>query len=514
MKVLFPCFYPMWSFHFASDLNLIEEQLERGHQVTVLQCHAALRACEPNRDHLHAHCARCIGIRQEGFGLLSRAISTQDLIPPDVRLPALPRNFGSVQELKAFSYAGFAAGIATYSSLVDATRNAAPDLRKERRLVRRLLEDTVLNLESARRRLGSGKFELLVLFNGRYAATRPWLHVASELGIPFLVHERSFDPERTFLYENHIPHDPMPYAARIQRFWEDAGSGAEVRREAEDFFEERPQGQMKGWTSFTGAQNGDQLPTGWDNTRRNFVIFATTEREFLAIREATPPGLFRTQSEAFAEVVRQAGQLEGVDIYIRLHPNSVGERCRWWERPVFAEAPNVRIVPAESTVSSYQLLFQCEKAITFRSSMGVEATYWGKPSIALVYPFYGGLDAVYYPRTLEELSGLLAQRLKPKPKECALKFAAFMRRGGWKLPYSRAENYYTLDFKNKPLESSPKVLRWLADCEKRAPVTGIRRFLREWRDGAHFRKLWRQTGGDFSASGEVLVRNGNRPDST
>jgi hypothetical protein len=68
----------------------------------------------------------------------------------------------------------------------------------------------------------------------------------------------------------------------------------------------------------------------------------------------------------------------------------------------------------------------CEKTITFGSTIGVEATYWGKPSILLGKSYYDQMDGIYKPTSFEELFNLInTPKLSPKRKEDILAYGYF-----------------------------------------------------------------------------------------
>ena len=112
-----------------------------------------------------------------------------------------------------------------------------------------------------------------------------------------------------------------------------------------------------------------------------------------------------------------------------------------------------------SPVSSYQLLLNCEKSVTFMSTIGVEATYWGKPSIILSNALYKGIGAVYEPKNIKELVGYIKfLGLQVKQKESALAYGAFIRCAAEKLNYSDSLDHCTLTFKGKRPNAHKKVL--------------------------------------------------------
>jgi len=148
--------------------------------------------------------------------------------------------------------------------------------------------------------------------------------------------------------------------------------------------------------------------------------------------------------------------------YLRIHPNSIHENDKWWKSHDLKKLKNLTIIEPDSPISSYSLLMACEKTIVFMSTMGIEATYWGKPSIAVSNTMYKGINAVYEPTDLTQLKGyILDPSMPPKPKERALAYGAYMRCGSARLPYSELIDHCTLTFKGVRPNASEAILNHL-----------------------------------------------------
>jgi hypothetical protein len=311
------------------------------------------------------------------------------------------------------------------------------------------------------------------------------------LGVDYYTHERNSSLGMVQLFKNSLPHDPRPYAAMVEEFWEQHHTDQEVVSQGTDFFEERPKKILTGWTSMVKDQVRGLLPEEWEQQRRNIVIFGSTEGEFVALQDLYEGAPFQAQIDAYSSLLHEASkECPELMFYLRLHPNSKNELNQWWTMEAITRFSNLRIVKPEDPVSSYALLQSCEKVLGIGSSMCLEATYWGKPSILLGLTFYSGLDAVYESRNVVEACQLLkAVDLPAKNKINAIKFGAFMRGNGERLPHSIPVNYYTMTFKGEILEANRDVLEWLSECEKRPPVRGWKKWLQNRKDNTKFSQL-------------------------
>jgi len=90
-------------------------------------------------------------------------------------------------------------------------------------------------------------------------------------------------------------------------------------------------------------------------------------------------------------------------------------------------------------VSSYALLDSADLVLAFRSTMSIEAVYWGKPCIVLSASIYKPLGATYNPSTHDEVVELIRTDLAPKDKTPALKMGYYLMKRGFSNPYFTAD---------------------------------------------------------------------------
>ena len=88
--------------------------------------------------------------------------------------------------------------------------------------------------------------------------------------------------------------------------------------------------------------------------------------------------------------------------------------------------------------------------------MGVEAAYWGKPSILVGRCIYERLGSVYTPQTHEEVVALVRKRnLSPLPVEGALKVALFWSQGGRSIQHFNGDRRQGFDFDGHQFKKTP-----------------------------------------------------------
>jgi hypothetical protein len=196
------------------------------------------------------------------------------------------------------------------------------------------------------------------------------------------------------------------------------------------------------------------LPEGWSTSKKNIVLFQSSEDEYASVSEDWKLPFYSTQFEGLQQITRDMAKYAGqFHLYIRVHPNMKEAIPAERERINQLQGGNVSVIPAESPISTYALMHNADKVISFGSTVGIEATYWGKPSILAGKCFYVNLGGTYNPATHQELMELiLTEDLPPKDKEAALKYAYYINSFGIPFVYYKAEGFIEGKFNGRRLE--------------------------------------------------------------
>ena len=204
----------------------------------------------------------------------------------------------------------------------------------------------------------------------------------------------------------------------------------EKERIGRRFFESKYTHAFGGDKDYTAKQIAAKLPENWDNTKKNYVIFNSSEDEFTAIGgEYEERKVFNSQYDGVAYIASLLKNRKDVNIYLRIHPNLAKIKYKYHTDllSLGEKYDNLFVIPGDSDVSSYALMREAYRVITFGSTTGIEATYMGKTVIALCINWFSGLDISYNPTTVEEAEQLiLAENLSPKPQTEAIKFGYFI----------------------------------------------------------------------------------------
>ena len=108
--------------------------------------------------------------------------------------------------------------------------------------------------------------------------------------------------------------------------------------------------------------------------------------------------------------------------------------------------------------------------ISFGSTIGIEATFYNKPSILWGVAYYEDTGGVYEINSLKELEKLLRIKLKPKPYENSLKFASKKSRKNYKYQGFGPPKTLSKSFQNASEIDVPPHMRFLNDCCWKKPL--------------------------------------------
>ena len=434
-----------YSPHFETDLEIIENHLEQGDEVHFVGCDAELVACDRNPHHDLVRCNVCIGRREAGLALLSapvRRVPLWVLAPEDhAELAALDVDFDDAEDLKRFAVEQFDIGYAVLSTMVSFLRDPDPMASANRPVMRGLLVSALAVYRSFQHQVERTRYDRVYVFNGRFAITRAVLRACASRGVECYTHERGHHHDHYALYRNTTIHDIEHFERAIREAW-DAADPIERERLGTRFYEERAQGAEQGWFSFIEAQQRGLLPHGFDENRRNVVFFNSSQDEFEAIGETWRNPLYDDQEHAVARVARALRGRDDVHVYLRVHPNLAGLDNAQTRAIAALDEPNLTVIPAESPVCTYALLRAARTVVSFGSTVGIEAVYWGVPSILAGQCYYRGLGGVLLPASHDEVVALLERDLDPGPREPALMYGHFLSTFGTPYRHYAAEGVF------------------------------------------------------------------------
>ena len=430
MKIAIFSPYATVAPHFETELEIAQSHLDQGHTVEFASCYGKLANCDFNLEKSRSRCEDCIGRRKAGFSLLQPGIHEIELAPTTTDLD-LPR-FRDLTELKTFYVDNFDVGYAALSSLVSVCRDPQPDLEHWQPLLGRLIQSALATYQSTIDYLASSRPDRVYLFNGRFAAMRAVLRACQSRQVDCFIHERGCDNQHYDLFPNHLPHDIQEIQETMLELWHRGNPHRESI--GAQWFEDRMNRVERNWHSFTKLQEIGRLPDQWENHRKNISIFCSSEDEFVAIGDHWQNTLYPNQVRGIEKIVSDLLSVSpDTRIYLRIHPNlkDVDNQCK---REMLAiRSPNLTVIPPEAVIDTYEMVRRSDTVVTFGSSVGIEAVYWGTASVLLGPSFYGGMGGVHVPSDHSNAIELLSQELEPMDRTAALIYGYWQQTHG--IPY-------------------------------------------------------------------------------
>lgn len=458
MKALVCVTYAINTPHFETELEIIERHLEAKDDVFVLACDRHLLACDVNPQHSLANCLHCTQRRRVGLAALSGRVTVLPQIQLETglarELAELSRRDVAIQDLARLTIDNFDLGFGVLSSLVSWRRDPEPEPSALGDIPQRMMVSALAVYRTVQNLIDSHGFERVYVYNGRYAAMRAVLRACESRGVDCYTHEKGGTLDRYALWKNAMAHDLENTAALIEQAWRECPDLDERVRLGTQFYEDSASGISRTWIAFTAAQRADLLPSGWDPGRINVALFVSSEDEFVAIGDQWNSGLYPSQQEGIERIAASTASDPRIHLYVRVHPNLSGLDNAQTRGLRALRGSNLTLIPAESKVSTYALLRSARVIVTFGSTVGIEAAYWGKPSILAGEAYYRFLGVTHNPRSHEELVGMLLSDLSPGDRTQALKYGYYWATLGESFKYYKPTGIYSGRFKGNAIRPS------------------------------------------------------------
>lgn len=302
--------------------------------------------------------------------------------------------------------------------------------------------------------------DIVITFNGRFATSKAIVAAAEFLNIPVLRHERGSTYERYEIFSDAV-HNYAYIRKRIENLW-DATLPAQRIDNGNNFFIRRRGGDGIGWYSFTTEQKAGHIPEKKFD-RKRIVYFSSSDDEYAAVSDSFQIGPWPDQLTAVGELIDICAKYSDIELIIRVHPHltkkSKQERLRWSG----FEADNLCVISPGEIADSYALLDSADIVISYGSTMGMEAAYWGKPSIVLGPCSYAGTPPVITVASRLELNGLLMNLndLHPPNQELCLPYGNYYLTYGEQFRYYRPTSLSDGSFLGERLGWDPDFIYWL-----------------------------------------------------
>ncbi|CAH0534671.1 hypothetical protein VST7929_02621 [Vibrio stylophorae] len=402
----------------------INEKIQQGYNLTILTCSGDGDACLYNPLGLPSTCRRCKKRTQDALSHIKGDFTLKFTQKQN----EFAFDYQSIEDLKSLKHLNCHVGYSALSTYATLTRSADINFQnaKTRKIINLYLQTASRLAESTFNIINNYNIDEFVLFNSRLNTYRSFFDLAIETGKATSVLEFVASQKKAIIFKNAMPHSIEYNSLLIQELYKNIGHLETITR-GHDFFERRLNSQFSNEESYTKHQDTNTLPIEFNANNKNISIFNSSEDEFMAIGGSWEDNrLFKTQYEGLKFISEYAKDHSTV-FFLRIHPNLNNTQASYLEKLSSLSHDKFIVIPADSPISTYTLMLKSDAVITFGSSIGIEATYWDKPSILLGNCFYRHLGVTHTPNSIEKLTKLLD--ITPAPinnKLGCLKMASHM----------------------------------------------------------------------------------------
>lgn len=432
-----------WKPHVETAMEIALQRRDAGEPVVYCNLRRGLPTCEDATplhrvlDLPNTRIRRASEVlRRNGIRWLSADYSAEALAVAGRDARRMLESCESIADLKRLRHREFHdLGWGVLSSAVSVTKNSLVGLDSHRALLRSFCEASILVFDRACQLIDEFQPTEVLLFNGRFATTRAVMRAAEARGVPWRIHERGGDKDR-FWVTDCLPHDMERIQEKIVAEWDESQADA-----GHAFFTARRSRIERDWHSFTHGQQIGRLPPELQGEDDWVAFFTTSEDEMLSIGDRNENVLFPSQVEAIEAVAAAVAAMPGTRLCIRIHPHTSQKSRADREKWARLRLPGVLVIGPADPTDTYALIERAKVVCTYGSTVGVEATYWGRPSLLFSHSYYDRLGVCEVARDSAQIAAFLAEPTT-FPRERSLPYGAFWELLGQPYKYYEAENLH------------------------------------------------------------------------
>jgi hypothetical protein len=416
-RVLLVMSFRGWSTHVVTEAVVADAFRVRGWRVVNATCGGRLPVCDVAPIH-SAPPMPCHSCRAYATGALEAAgldpVTLSDLVDVRaVRLAArsLTGRLESVADCASFTYGGLSLGELVRTSVAwFLSRGTVREDVETLRVYRAFLTSGIVLHRAFTRLLDRARPDRILLLNGAFFAERILAELADRRGIAVTRYEKGFLTDSVLV-------------SRWRRGVDDLDPGDEAWAEAlETPLRDDQRARVQSYLD-ERVRGGRTFDNFWPRRTEELALI----RAQLGLPEGRPlVGLFTnilwdsatqgkdsgfgSMAEWLMETVRWVEGHPEVDLVVRIHPAEVRLANHVSREPMedliadaFPRLPaNVRIVPPESTISSYALIEMCNVGLVYTSTMGLEMAARGLTVICAAAAHYGRRGFTVDPVSVDE----------------------------------------------------------------------------------------------------------------
>lgn len=459
MNVLIFSTFHLPPLFLGLNLEFIQRNIDLGNTVYLIDCDGSFSECGFNTYKLKYMCEICKFRENKGLKLINgdvKRVSLDNIITDQDKESARDflKDFNTIE--KNLLYKNFEVGQAVYSSLISKTMDTQFVSTSDQSILKKLAFNSILIFESTKRFISENSIDELALFNGRWDYYRAALTSGREKNIKIEVFENYRPGGYMEVFGDNLPHGIENKNKIIEEFWNSAVDKDERQKFADSFFHNKRSGGFTMHKNFTENQFKGKLPASFDKNKRTFVLFNSSDYEFSAVGKEYDNPYFMDQTAGILFIVDYFKNKKDSQLIIRMHPNLQGLKRSYLDPLYNLEAlyDNIYLVKPEDDIDTYKLVDEAEKVLVFNSTIGLEASFWGKPVILLGKSLYVN-NVAYLPKDKSDILSLIESTLPPLNKDNARKYGYYFTKGGVKTQFYNNKKNGEIFFNNISLTYLP-----------------------------------------------------------
>ena len=442
-----------WEMHVATTVEIINKHIEKGDKVFFVTREINELKCLPHNNSFCKHC-----VKQSNY--IFEKIFQKKIFKVDIKLQKKfdQPTFSSIEEILKFKYEKMPIGELVMSSITDENRQVFNNLISISNRISLLINAGINLYKEICELIDNEKIDIVYSWNGRRATTGPVLYAGIKKNIKFYSYMTGGTLSTYVAQPTTMVHDLNYGKKRLKELYEEYyEKGDDLQKnffisDAKKFYNYLRYGGEKIWGyPFYKDLFDNKIPLEKKSKKKILTIFTSTYYEFyaLGIGFRKKKGKDINHYEILKQILSSPYILENYDIRIRWHPNlSFAGELEITEIKKIIENTKKKTIHYSPfhKVDPYKLLNYSDVIISFGSTIGIEATYYGKASILWGAAFYEDTGGVYEVDSLLDLENLLSRNIEPKPKINSLKYAFFERNKGEYsyqfIKYDKNDKYY------------------------------------------------------------------------
>lgn len=466
MNVLIYTNVYLWEQHLSETLEIIQSHLESRDNVYLFGCDKTLISCPPNHAHESSICKSC-NIQKKY--LINELLNNQ---VKEVKLELenkqyIGTNFKNLNSFLKYKYKNFLpVGELSLSTHTDFTRDFYVNFKKIKNKLISLANNAVALYERSIKVIEDYEIDVVYSWNGRRHSDGPVLYAAKYLNKKYFSY-LSGGTSKTYMKQPTLGIHDLNFAKKRIKylFARNKRKLSHYIKEGKLFFNYMRYGgnQSFGMIYFKDFFN-NKITFKKKSNKKNLVIFTSSYWEFYSLGEEfrVKNGIKINHYNYLEKILSDRRIYNHYDIYIRWHPHTstAGDKEKEKIKKIIKKYKVATHFDYNNRINTYMLMKNADKVVSFGSTTGCEATFYGKISILLGPAYYEDIKCVYEPKNYKDFLNLLFNKnLKPLPKINAIKYAYHERhKGEFNFKYLNHDTFYRWYYKGQRVKKFANLL--------------------------------------------------------